>query len=534
MTTSPNRVLPLAGVLPAFIVENTAPWEWQGVLRLLSDPREVRFVEVSGLAGNFFDASLDFTTGLITITPIARLDAEWFKAAGQPLTLELGLHFFMADGAIATGSLSFTVTVQDIDDTPPQSLSFLTGGSVRAGQPGATIGRLKVVDPDTTGGFQFRLLEGDAWQFEVVGDELRLRPGVALDLADGPRRDLIVEVSDGQQSAAFTLSFEILPDPSVSHRPINLLIPGTTKGGMSWLPGDGVGGWVAVHDLATVETNASMAKIVTRSGVEVWMQRPRYFDFGLGFISYDPEGIPARAWLAYDTLFNRAPTYREMASIFHFRPLGVTEEILLRWMLDESPEGAALRSMTNRDFVRELYRNITGSFPSETVTNNQTARLDHGILSRYDLTIQLMQWRTRFEEFQQKVDGGFYVPRLWAQEASTLVRLGLDWEVSNFIYDWLVGFWNGHWTLLDVARNISMHPDFIAKWGGLSHREYAARLFREGMGFDWTDAGINWAANALADGSLDRGTLLYFIAISTGPESPFRATPMGQAFDSIW
>lgn len=504
------------------------------MLRLLSDPRDIRFLEVEGFAGNFFDASLDYTTGIISIAPLARLDAEWFKQAGQSLDLTVGLRFFLADGDIALGDMTFTVRLQDLDDTPPQALAFVSGGSVRAGQAGATIGRLQVTDPDTTGGFTFRFLEGDAWQFEVVGDELRLKPGVSLDLADGPRRDLIIEVSDGTQAAAFSLPIEILPDPGISPAPISFLLPGTHKAGFSWLPGNGVGGWVAVHDIQKVEINASIGKIVTKAGAEVWMDRPDYIEFGLGFVSYNPSGIPARAWLAYDTLFNRAPTYHEMGAIFHYRPLGITEEVLLRWLLDESPEGAALRAMSNREFVRELYRNITGSPPSENVTNNQTIRLDNGLISRYDLLTQLMEWRTRFDDFKNEVAGGFYVPRLYAHEASALLRLGLNWDIGPFLYDWLAGFWQGHWSPLDVARNISIHPDFQAKWGGLSNAEFAARLHREGMGYEWTQAGIDWAAGALDSGALDRGTLLYLVGVSIGPESPFRALPQGAAFDAIW
>lgn len=45
--------------------------------------------------------------------------------------------------------------------------------------------------------------------FEMVGNLLRLRPGVSIPLADGPERELVVTVSDGRQSAALTLQIGV-------------------------------------------------------------------------------------------------------------------------------------------------------------------------------------------------------------------------------------------------------------------------------------------------------------------------------------
>jgi hypothetical protein len=107
------RLLATAGGLPTTIVENAAPWEWMGVLQLLSDPGQVRFIEVDGFGGNFFHANLNSVTGLIFVSPHARLDFEWFTAAGRAPVVDFTLRFFMADGSQARSASTFSVNVLD-------------------------------------------------------------------------------------------------------------------------------------------------------------------------------------------------------------------------------------------------------------------------------------------------------------------------------------------------------------------------------------------------------------------------------------
>ena len=115
----------------------------------------------------------------------------------------------------------------DRDDTAPTALAFASGGTVVAGAIGAAIGRLAVTRSRHPGGFSFSFGDDDAWRFEVVDGVLKLRDGISLGLDDMPQRPLIVEVSDGHQSAAFLLWLGVAdPDTRLADLPA-----GATRGG---------------------------------------------------------------------------------------------------------------------------------------------------------------------------------------------------------------------------------------------------------------------------------------------------------------
>ncbi len=528
------RFLALTGTLPNSIVENTAPWQWSGQLRLLTDPQEVRFLEVDGFAGNFFEASLDRMTGAISLAPLARLDAEWFRQAGRSLDIELGLRFFLTDGSVAVGSTAFTVRLQDLDDTPPQGLVFESGGSVRAGQAGATIGRLLVSDPDTTNGFQFRLLEGDDWQFEVVDGELRLKPGISLDLGDGPRRELIIEVSDGTQSAAFSLPIEILPDPATSTRPIDVLIPGMEKAGFGWAGGVGVRGFVPSWEIAEVERGGGMVRVETRRGEEVWFEQPQWVDFGDGFLDFRVDGVAARLWLIYDTLFDRRATLSEVRQGFANIQAGAQDVHIVGWLLNVSGEAQLLRGMSNRDFVNELYENILGRPPSTNVLNNQTQRIDLGILSREDLTMQLIDWRKRFDDYAAMLAEGFFTPRQNMAEIGTVLRVGANADFTGQAWQWDAAFKSGAWSLHGLSVAVLGTAAGMAKWGGVSNADFVSRMFLEARGVEFNAAGAAWWTGQLDTGGLTRGDFLHAVSHRVPGTSPFRETPLGGGFDFLW
>jgi hypothetical protein len=535
------RLLSLAGSLPATILENTPAWEWTGVLRLLSNPAEVRFVEITGLAGSFFDARLDRMTGLIEITPSARLDAEAFRQAGRSFDLPIELRFFLTDGTQAGASSIPIVRLVDVDDTPPQGLSFASGGSVRAGQPGATIGRLQVSDPDTTGGFTFRLLEGDAWQLEVVGDELRLRPGVTIDLADGPRRPLIIEVSDGSQSAAFTLPIEVLPDPAVSAQPINLLLPGMSKAGFGWVDSSGVRGFVPEWEIAAIERGGPKVAITTKRGETVWFEKPQiYVDFGSGFLDFRTNGEAARLWLAFQTVLDRSPNLAETRLVVGEMLRGATDFHVVNWLLNAHAEGVSLQRLTNREFVTELYENMQGRPPSTTVLNNQTARLDAGVVDRNALVRQLMDFRTRFEDFQEAAAQGFYTPRRHMIEIGAGLAVGGNYPFLQEAWTWSALFDSGGWSIRGFANAVLNTEPGRAKWGGVSDRDFVDRVIREAFGTSFESfapGALDWWADQLARGMATRGeffgNVLQSLAGPSAADSPFRTLPTG-TFDAIW
>lgn len=527
------RLLATAGGLPTTIMENAAPWEWAGVLQLLSDPGQVRLIEVEGFGGNFFHASLNSVTGMIFITPHARLDHEWFTASGRAPVVDFTLRFFMADGTQALSASTFTVNVLNIDDTPPQGLTFATGGTVRAGVPGATIGRLQVNDPDTSAGFTFRLMDWDSWQFEVVGSELRLRPGVQLVLGDGPQRDIIIEVSDGRQSSAFQLSIDILPDPAVSTVPAEFLTPGLSRMGLEWVGTSGVVGVLPTWGLQDISQAGGMLRIEAASGETVLLDRPGWIDLTTGFIDYSVAGPAARAWLAYQTVFDRAPNLRQTQHIAHdmiYR--GLTEDGLLHWMIHHSGEGGA--GLSSADFVRMIYGNVVNWTVAESTVSFHAGRLDSGIVSRVGFVKNIMDWRTQFADFQTELAGGFFVPRPHMLQIGVLFEGGMGLRVNTDILWWFEQINQGRQTLHDLARSIASTDAFRSKWGSLSEADFLSAFYQQVTGLPFPPGDLPWWLSTMAASASGRADFMSVVANNLPLTSPFHQLPAGAMFDTVW
>ncbi len=530
------RLLATAGSPPGSIVENAAPWEWMGVLQLLSDPGQVRFVEVGGFGGNFFHANLNPVTGLIFITPMARLDYEWFTRAGQTPVVDFHLDFFMSDGTKARSAATFTVNVLDIDDTPPQALRFSSGGSVRADVKGATIGRLQVDDPDTpAGGHSFHLSEEYSWQFMIVGNELRLRPGVQLDLTDGPHFPIFLNVSDGRQSAGFRLDIAVLPNPGASTTPIDVMAPGEVRKGFYHTSVDHVGTYAAPWSIASVSRAADLMRVDTVNGDTVWFKATKYIDFTSGFVDFTETGVAARLWLAFQTVFDRGPSLWEMR-YFHDRvsAWGATERNVLDWALNYSPKSSLFASMTNRQFVEHIYANAVDYAVSSSTITWHAGRLDSGATNRIDFVGTIMNWRSAFSDFKGAAYQGFYVPRANMEEITGLISTAAGWAPNPHVWHWWSAWRAGTFDLFGLSWQIAQHPDFAARWGHMGNQEFAQQFYQQITGRPLGEQELKTITWWLDSGTGKRHEFMAHAALQMTENSFFRTLPQGAMFDVVW
>lgn len=529
------RRLATTGSLPTEIQENTAPWEWMGVLQLLSNPGAVRFVETDGFGANFFHASLNPVTGLIFITPHARLDYEWFATANLPPVVDFHLQFIMQDGTIARSDASFTVNVLDIDDTPPQDLYFITGGSVRAGVPGASVGQLKVVDPDTVSGFTFELAEDNSWQFEIVGNELRLRPGVQMDLTDGPVFPVIVTVSDGRQSQAFRLDVDVLPDPAVGTKPVDVLAPGEARKGFYHTSIEHVGTYFAPWEIASVTRAADLVRIDTIYGTDIWFRSTRYIDFTTGSIEFSETGTAAHMWLVFQTVFDRAPQLWEMR-YFHDQvsSWGVGIRNVVDWALNYSGASGQFSRMDNNEFVKDIYSNIVSWNIGAGTIAWHAGRIDAGIISRIDFVMSMMDWRRPFGDFKAAVADGFYVPRANMEEIGSLISVAAGWKLSAHVWQWWSAWRDGTFDIFGLSQQIAQHPDFFSRWGHMDNREFADVFYQQMTGRPLGNAELETITWWLDSETGQRHEFMAHAAQQITDASIFRTLPQGAMFDVIW
>jgi hypothetical protein len=217
------------------MAENSGSGDWTGTLGLASSLGAIRAVELVGAGADYLSLRWDAASGLLTVSPGAMADYEAFIAAGLVPELSVSLRATLANGQVETSDTVFTIALLDRDDTPPQSLVFVSGGSVAVGEIGAVIGQLQVVDPDTSAdsAMIFSLPEEEDWRFEITAEgTLKLRDGITLGLDDLPLKLLPISVSDGSQSAGFLLEITVT-DPEAPAPPPLLLAVGQSRGALA-------------------------------------------------------------------------------------------------------------------------------------------------------------------------------------------------------------------------------------------------------------------------------------------------------------
>jgi hypothetical protein len=197
-----------AGEVPATIFENTPTNGWEALLTLQGSLAGLRDVALAGADANRFHAVL-LPGNQVRITPAMVFDREAFGATDPIFAFALSLRF--DHGWVAVEG-EWSVALLDLDDTPPGDLRFASGGSVRETEVGGVIGVLKASDPDSPAeNITFSLgWPEEAW-FEIVdGNVLKLNQGVDLLREGGTTREIVVLVSDGINTAARIISFQVL------------------------------------------------------------------------------------------------------------------------------------------------------------------------------------------------------------------------------------------------------------------------------------------------------------------------------------
>ncbi|RYI98671.1 MAG: cadherin repeat domain-containing protein, partial [Acetobacteraceae bacterium] len=261
----------VSGVIPNTIREGTGLGAWVAGLTLTGDTARLTAIELTGAAALNFSAHWDAVLQLATLDVAAPIDFESFAAGRTQPQLVFGMRFVFDDGSRQTPTTTYRVAVIDQDDTPPDSLRFATTVPPVAGAIGSTIGTLAVTDPDSAGPFSFSFSAEDDWRFEVVGSTLKLRDGISLGLDEMPGHPLFINVSDGRQSAAFTLNLTVT-DPGAQESAVAVVAAETPQHGFSLTEPQRV---VALHEARDVTAantyGEDIRQLMLAQGGEVWL-----------------------------------------------------------------------------------------------------------------------------------------------------------------------------------------------------------------------------------------------------------------------
>lgn len=372
------RQLQVSGVLPASMAESSGARDWSATLALSGDLAGLAGVEVIGPDALAFGARLLPGLPALVLTPAAPVDFESLIADGRGPVLQFGLRFTFGDGEVVEDPTPRQVTVLDRDDTPPTGLAFASGGTVLAGAIGAVIGTLAVTDPDSTGPFHFSFPADDAWRFEVVGQVLKLRDGISLGLDDMPSRPLILEVSDGRQSAGFVLDLRVA-DPATR---LADLPPGETRGGFQQVAPDTV---LALRDsrtVARIEPLEGGERLVTlQEGPQVTLPPAQRVILADGMLDAGAESTGVQAAALHRALTGREADAGALAVLVARAEAGTAWTEIAAAVPATLPAGEA-------EAVAALYRNALGRDPGAEEAALQAGRLASGT-ARAQLAVDL-------------------------------------------------------------------------------------------------------------------------------------------------
>jgi len=346
----------LSGVVPHAITENAAPRGWVANLAAMQDLSLVRMVDVIGPHDLYFDATIDREHGVVTVWNIAAPDFEAF--AGAAPELRFSLRAFMQDGSLAISESEYSVAVTDLDDTPPTALAFASGGRVTPGEIGATIGRLSVTDSDSTGPFHFTISPADAWMYEIVGMELRLKPGMAVSISDGPTRAILVEVSDGTQSAGFRLPFDVVA-PNQERAVLDVLDPWEQLNGFSYKTTGHVWAERGAWEVASIQRYGDqLLQVNMRDGGNVWLSGVQRIELLNGTIDLRPDSNAFKVNALYEAVLGRPADLPSLSIWVGQLDSGSLDMNRLATMLIDSPEFvSSVPSAAPQWFVERLYMN---------------------------------------------------------------------------------------------------------------------------------------------------------------------------------
>ena len=176
------------------IPENAAPGTFVGFINIVDPMYDGNYtIDVSDPRFSAEGNQLFFTSG--------KLDFETEPQISFTITV-------INRAATLFATIDANVSVYDVNERA--SAIELSGGKVPEHEPGAVVGNLSVVDPDSQDNYAFYIFDS---RFVLSGHQLKLADGIELDFKTEPEVMLAVAATDGTFEIFDTVRIEVLPTP---------------------------------------------------------------------------------------------------------------------------------------------------------------------------------------------------------------------------------------------------------------------------------------------------------------------------------
>lgn len=525
------RRIGFTGVLPHVINEDAPARGWAGGLQLGVHPLLVLAVDVIGPHDMFFDARMDPMTGFVSLWNVGRPDFEAFTGLAVPPVLNFQLRAFMADGTVALSEQDYAVAVRNVDDTPPTGLAFVGRAGVRPGDVGAVIGTLAVTDPDSTGPFHFTIGEADAWMYEVVDMQLRLKPGIAVSISDGPFRAILVEVSDGIQSSAFRLQFDVF-DPTGEAAQLDVLDSWETIAGFSFKAPGHVWAERGAWEIADVQAYGDeLVQVVMRNGDIVWLPRVGQIELLNGTIDLRDNSTAFQANALYEALFDRPADVGSLGGWVRGLDAGViTWQDMASFMLASAEFTARFGTLNNAQFISQMYENITGFTGDAPGLAWWVGLLESGV-TRADAALSFARWDFHVGQMRENNPLGYWVDRPFGNELGAMYEVALNRlpERDGFEF-WINDLQRGLIGTVDLATLFGRADEFLGRFSAMNNREFVRDLYLTVLDREPDQDGFNFWVGHLDRGTLVRADMVRGFSVSDEMRETFAYLPPAEPF----
>jgi hypothetical protein len=505
----------VSGVLPSVIVENTSSSGWVGTLELAGDLSAVTGVALAGFGASYFSARVDVTTGIATINAASRIDFEMFALLGLSPVLDLTLEVWFTDGTVEVAPTHYPVTVQDLDDTPPTAVAFSSGGGATAGELGVVIGTLRVTDVDTTGPFYFSFAETDAWKYRMVGNTLMLAPGYSYGLDDVGTIRLPINVSDGRQSAAFTLDIAVAA-PGGQPDLVTFLNPGDFLYGFFYNSPTSVTTLRTSSDVGYIENYGGARALMMRDGTALWLPTTvNQIHFADGWADLRPTGVGQQVLALYRTILQREPDSAGYWNWTSQLASGATTLLQMTQSFIASPEYVArIGNPDDPTFLTQLYYDAFGRAPDAKGYANNLARLASG-LSRAQLIDAFLLSAESVNRMKKQHADGYWIVQPNAKNVAMIYEVALSREPDwDGLQHWVQAVTSGRLTLKALANQFGASDEFLGKFAGMSNSEFVTTMYQNALGRAPEPTGLaNWTAR-LDNNVVTRSDLVYSFGFS--------------------
>jgi hypothetical protein len=526
------RSVRFQGNLPEVMAENTAARRWAGAVQWQGDPSQIALIDVVGDADLYIGSSFDPLTGTVLLSNIAMVDYESFTRDAKTPALTIVLRVFFKDGTMGYSDSCWTFGVTNLDDTPPTALAFASGGAVVPGAIGATIGRLAVTDPDSAGPFTFTIGEADAWMYEVVDNSLKLRDGMSVAISDGPYRAINVEVSDGHQSAAFTLNIRV-ESPASETAILDVLDPWETKAGFSYKSAGVVWAERGAWEVERLEHYGSeLTDVVMKDGSHVWLPKLDRLEFLNGAIDMRADGSAALANSLYQTILGRNIDAGSLWQISH--ALDAKEygkDQLAAILLNCFEYHMNFGHPSNEQFIRQLYRNVDGSTPAEPDVQGWKHALDIG-MSRAEVALNFANMDVTRANIATANPYGLWMDRPNANIVASIYDVALDRLPEHDGFEYWMGVLNaGLISAYDLSKLFGRSTEYIGRFANLNQQDFVRSLYENALGREPDQEGFDYWVGHLNRGTLARSDMISSFGFSTEKQGYLSALPLGEPFN---